>query len=166
MKRSIIFMTLLLNTACAVREANLQMFDNQRPTTPSERASILANIKASYFDPYSIRDAEISNAAPTMGIDGGTVFNICVAANAKNGYGAYAGRQTTLYYVTTNARVLNTNQDAFAELFCVNKRLKYEPFVGAAWAPIALAVTSPITGSFAKPIDICRCRSPRKFSQS
>jgi hypothetical protein len=84
-------MALLLNSACAVREANLRMFDHRRPTTPSERASILANIKASYFDPYSIRDAEISNAAPTMGIDGETVFNICIAANAKNRYGALRG---------------------------------------------------------------------------
>jgi hypothetical protein len=64
-----------------------------------------------------------------MGPDGGTLLNICV--NAKNRCGAYAGRQTARYYVTANARVLNTNQDAFAELFCVNRRLKYEPFVEA-----------------------------------
>ena len=129
MKRSMLLMILLLNSACAVREANLRMFDNQRPTIPSERAAILANIKASYFDPYSIRDAEISHAAPSMGIDGVTILNICVAANAKNRYGAYSGRQTTLYYLTTGARVLNTNQDAFAELFCINQRLRYEPYV-------------------------------------
>ena len=66
-----------------------------------------------------------------MMVNGEMTLNICVAANAKNRYGAYAGRQTTLYYLTTNGRVLNTNQDAFAELFCANQRLRCEPFVDA-----------------------------------
>ena len=131
MKWSILLLVLLLNSACAVREANLRMLDDQRPTTLSERTSILAHIKDNFLDPYSIRDAEISQAAPSMMLNGEMTLNICVAANAMNRYGAYAGKQTTLYYLTTSGRVLDTNKDAFAELFCASQRLRYEPFVEA-----------------------------------
>jgi hypothetical protein len=131
MKKSTLLLVLLLNSACAVREANLRTFDDQRSTTSLERASILAHIKSSFFDPYSIRDAEISHAAPSMMLNGEMTLNICIAANAKNRYGAYAGKQTTLYYLTTSGRVLDTNHDAFAELFCASQRLRYEPFVEA-----------------------------------
>ena len=46
-----------------------------------------------------------------MMLNGEMTLNICIAANAKNSYGAYAGKQTTL-----------------AELFCANPHLRYEPF--------------------------------------
>ena len=131
MKRLVILSILLLTSACAVREANLKMFDNQRPTTPAERATILADIKATFLDPYSIRDAAISNAAPSMGLDEEIALNICVAANAKNGYGAYAGRQKTLYYLTSTGRLFKTSQDTFAQIFCDDRRLRYQPFTEA-----------------------------------
>lgn len=129
MKWSILLLVLSLNSACGVREANLRTFDDQRRTTLSERTSILAHIKSSFLDPYTIRDAEISQAAPSMMLNGEMTLNICIAANAKNSYGAYAGKQTTLYYLTTSGRVLDTNKDAFAELFCASQRLRYEPFL-------------------------------------
>ena len=124
--RAIVLATLLLNTACAIREDNLRMFDDQRPVTPAERAAVVADITRTFLDPYSIQDAEISYAAPSMDL-----LNICVAANAKNGFGAYSGRQKTLYYLTPDGRVLRTNQDTFAQIFCDDRRLRYEPFVEA-----------------------------------
>ena len=63
MNWSTLLLVLLLNSACAVREANLRMLDDQRPTTSLERTSILAHIKGNFLDPYSIRDAEISRAS-------------------------------------------------------------------------------------------------------
>jgi hypothetical protein len=131
MKQLIALSVVMLTSGCAVREANLHIFDNQRPATAAERAAILTDIKSTYLDPYSIRDAAISNAAPSMGLDGEITLNICVAANAKNGYGAYAGRQKTLYYLTSTARLARTNQDTFAQIFCDDQRLHYEPFAEA-----------------------------------
>ena len=51
MKRSTLLLVLPLNSACAVREANVRMLDDQRPTTLSERTSILAHIKATSSTP-------------------------------------------------------------------------------------------------------------------
>jgi hypothetical protein len=107
------------------------MFDNQRPASVDERAAIAANIKTSFFDPYSIRDAQISSAVVSTGIDSSTTPMICVDANAKNRVGAYAGRQTTVYYFAPEGRigrVANSSNDVFVEAFCKDNRLRYTPF--------------------------------------
>jgi len=114
-------------TGCAVREANLRRFVDQRPPLPAERTAILREIKSTFFDPYSVRDAEISNASPTMTIDGQTVFNICLRANAKNQLGAYAGRQATHYYFTAASELVGTNTSS-AGLLCGASELRYLPF--------------------------------------
>lgn len=98
--RLIILAAALATSGCEIREANLRTFNDQRPTTAAERNAILTDVKKTFLDPYSIRDPEISYAAPSAMINGETVFNICVAANAKNSFGAYVGRKTTLFYVT------------------------------------------------------------------
>src|SRR4029078_733541 len=67
-KRIAILSVLVLTTSCAVREANLRTFDNQRPPTNIERSAILDDIRRTFLDPYSVRDAAISNAASSMAI--------------------------------------------------------------------------------------------------
>jgi hypothetical protein len=121
---------LTLLTGCAVREANLRRFVDQRPPLPSERAAILREIKSTFFDPYSVRDAEISNASPSMTIDGQTMFNICLRANAKNQLGAYAGRQVTQYYFTAASELVGSNTTS-AGLLCGSSELRYLPFTEA-----------------------------------
>src|SRR5450759_4653806 len=74
----------LLVSGCAIRETNLKRYDNQRPPTAVERATILNSIRNSFFDPYSIRDAEISNSAPTYLSETENYSNICVKTNSKN----------------------------------------------------------------------------------
>src|SRR5262245_53489501 len=123
MHRYTVICALLLTSACAVRETNLRTFDDQRPITPAERAAILADIKRTFLDPYSVRDAEISNAAPSMSLDQQVSFNVCLVANAKNGFGAYSGRQKTLYRLTSTGRVSSTSQDTFSDIFCDDRRL-------------------------------------------
>lgn len=122
---------LLLLAGCGVREANLKMFDNQRPASVDERAAIAANIKTSFFDPYSIRDAQISSAVVSTGIDSSTTPMICVDANAKNRMGAYTGKSATVYYFAGGgqiARSVNSSDDVFVNSFCHDNRLIYAPF--------------------------------------
>jgi hypothetical protein len=74
------------------------------------------------LDPYSIRDAEISNVV---------LFNaqarieaVCVKANAKNGYGGYSGRQATSVSLRDGIILGATTDD----VRCLDPRLGYHPF--------------------------------------
>lgn len=118
-------------SGCGVREANLMMFDNQRPASAAERSAIVAHIKNTYFDPYSIRDAEISSAVEGTGIDSSKAPMICVYENAKNRMGAYTGRTGTIYYFTADGKIgrsTSSSDSVFVEPFCKDSRLRYVAF--------------------------------------
>jgi hypothetical protein len=122
----------LLLAACAVREGNLKIFDSQRAASASERAAIVADIKGNYFDPYSIRDAQISSAVEGTGLDGSkSPPMICVDDNAKNRMGGYTGKSATVYYFNGAGQItrsVNSRDDMFVDSFCKDSRLQYTPF--------------------------------------
>jgi hypothetical protein len=66
------------------------------------RAAAAAKAKQSFIDPYSVRDATISQPLYASAIfDGVTPFPrkgwiVCIRANAKNRLGGYTGQQYTL----------------------------------------------------------------------
>ncbi len=66
------------------------------------RATVTAKAKQSFIDPYSVRDATISQPLYASAIfDGLTPFPrkawiVCIQANAKNRLGGYTGQQYTL----------------------------------------------------------------------
>ena len=62
------------------------------------RAAALGYARQSFFDPYSVRDASISQPfVIPYGLGGQSqAWVVCVRANAKNRMGAYAGMQETL----------------------------------------------------------------------
>ena len=62
------------------------------------RAAALGYARQSFFDPYSVRDASISQPfVIPYGLAGQSqAWVVCVRANAKNRFGAYAGVQETL----------------------------------------------------------------------
>jgi len=66
------------------------------PNNP--RAAALGYARQSFFDPYSVRDASISQPfVIPFGLSGQSqAWVVCVRANAKNRLGAYAGMQETL----------------------------------------------------------------------
>ena len=68
------------------------MHERDRPATSTEVASIVSGEGGFLLDPYSARDAEISNVV-TASTTFGPRPMVCVRANAKNAYGAYTGRQ-------------------------------------------------------------------------
>ncbi len=66
------------------------------PSNP--RAAALSYVRQTYFDPYSVRDASISQPfVLPYGLSGQSqAWVVCVRANAKNRLGGYAGLQETL----------------------------------------------------------------------
>jgi len=79
----------------------------------SYRETVATHVRESFFDPYSIRDAEISEPVFRTAIfDGVTpiprrAWIVCVRANAKNRMGAYSGRQFTAFVFDREAIALS-----------------------------------------------------------
>src|ERR1700761_5567679 len=63
------------------------------PPPANYRALIVAKLKTTLKDPYSVRDSQISQPTPMWAglLRGGTGTGVCVRLNAKNSYGAYTG---------------------------------------------------------------------------
>jgi hypothetical protein len=98
---------------------------------PANYAEIVkGGIKTVFFDPYSIRDAEISEPFP-----GGTAINysfesgegwvVCVRANAKNRLGAYVGLQETAFIIR-NGSIVHRVEPPIASMHCSGAH--YTPF--------------------------------------
>lgn len=87
------------------------------------RQQILARAKAEFFDPYSIRDAVISQPISGTSLSGAT-STICVRANAKNRMGAYTGLQTTAYIFRGGQITLSDQQ--YSGMICGSAT--YAPF--------------------------------------
>lgn len=73
------------------------------PYPANYKALVAGAIRSTFFDPYSVRDAVISK--PVEAKANQTGWMVCVAANAKNAYGAYTGRQVTVYVISYGAIV-------------------------------------------------------------
>lgn len=71
---------------------------------------ISKHIRETFYDPYSIRDAEI-----TFPREGHLFFKqgwiVCTKLNAKNRYGGYVGLTTTAYLIHNN-QVFNSMENA------------------------------------------------------
>lgn len=91
MRKSIVFAALAALTACqsvpppATATAHI----------PGDyRRAAAAAIRNYLKDPYSVRDAMISEPTMLSGLMiGGNKPGVCVTLNAKNGFGAYVGMQ-------------------------------------------------------------------------
>lgn len=70
------------------------------PATRADKAFVLAWAKQFFADPYSLRSTEISDRTE---VDGVPV--LCVAFNAKNAYGAYAGTYRKPFEITSTGLV-------------------------------------------------------------
>lgn len=95
--RNTVLGTVLLLTGCMTATPEEQT-KAVRNLPADYRAQIKAKIKTVLYDPYSIRDAEISGpTAIFSGLiegNGGQLPGVCIRFNAKNAYGAYVGIRT------------------------------------------------------------------------
>lgn len=71
------------------------------PPPENYRTIVVEAVKTTFFDPYSIKDAQI--AAPQWlgsgNLGEGNAWAVCVRANAKNRMGAYIGMQDTAFFI-------------------------------------------------------------------
>lgn len=90
------------------------------PASPSIKAQIVRDARDLLVDPYSIRDAAISDVATfTNGTQG-----VCVKANTKNKMGGYSGRQTMAITIRNGQLSGNTMNSPL----CTRPDVIYRPF--------------------------------------
>ncbi len=101
-------------------DAYAQAIANSVPPSKAIKRAIVAAACDILFDPYSVRDAEISNVADF----GNGTQGVCVKVNAKNRMGGYTGRQA--HAITMSGTILireYTNHP-----LCLRPDVKYRPF--------------------------------------
>ena len=123
MKRTICSVAVICGalTGCVTPEQAAMAYNSQQPATPHMKKEVVAYAKKTYFDPYSMRDVEISYA---MTPAGPAVSGVCLRANAKNRMGAYTGLTATSL-LFRNGTIASAWQGDPA---CNDPRLKYERF--------------------------------------
>ncbi|MBB3147737.1 hypothetical protein FHS21_004169 [Phyllobacterium trifolii] len=89
--RTLAVLSLLLIPVQAVGFATPALAEELRWPTDTERSQIVAAIRDTFPDPYSIRDAELSQM---LAFDQGGF--VCLYANSKNRFGGYSGRQYSI----------------------------------------------------------------------
>lgn len=123
LKRLIVVSVALALAGCQSSAELQQSIAQSTPPSAGLKASIIHDARDYLADPYSIRDAEISNIQrnPKTGIEW-----VCVKANAKNAMGGYTGRQTIEIDARGSTLVGNLpNSPA-----CSNPALRWQPFPG------------------------------------
>lgn len=118
----------LMLAACNQTSGSVQQVAASEPPPASYREQVIARVKKSFFDPYSVRDASISQPfVQNAAFDGVTPiphsgWMVCIRANAKNRMGAYTGLTET-GYMFKGGQIVSAD---FKGHFCADA--KYEPF--------------------------------------
>lgn len=96
------------------------------------RVMVADEVRKTFFDPYSIRDASISAPIPGTSMMG-AMHTVCVRANAKNRMGGYTGIRTTAVVIRSGA--VTVSDQSVADIACASAT--YEPFpeIDSAAAP-------------------------------
>lgn len=93
---------------------------NSVPPSRAVRAIIVEAARNLLFDPYSVRDAQISNVADF----GNGTQGVCVLANSKNRFGGYTGRQS--HAITMSGTILINDQ--INHPLCARPDIKWHAF--------------------------------------
>lgn len=98
-----------------------EVYGSQERPSAQVKAEVISYVKREFFDPYSIRDAEISGVVRLLD----TGFSaVCVRMNAKNRMGGYIGLTVTSFRLR-GGTVVGALADAPA---CKSAQLVFEPF--------------------------------------
>lgn len=120
MKKSLLVSSTIVAVALTGCMTIDQVTLSAKPASPQLRAQIVDAARDVLFDPYSVRDAEISYLADLPG----DTDAVCVKLNAKNRLGGYTGRQVHAVYVRSG-RPINTGSNPH---LCNNPNLKWTKF--------------------------------------
>jgi len=81
------------------------------PYPDNYKEVVAAHVKQNYFDPYSLRDVQISE--PTPGVFGMLQgYWVCFQCNAKNRMGGYIGMSRTGYLIDRDHVKFTLNNDS------------------------------------------------------
>ncbi len=133
-KKIELFATLVADFAflagCTTPEQKAAVYAGQEPPTADERAMVLRTLKAELHDPYSVRDARISDMLfPSRTLSGTkTSRSVCVSFNAKNRYGAYTGVSKMYLRYSAENHWLGPVIDDVSQSICGDSRLHYNAF--------------------------------------
>lgn len=115
---------------CVSSEQLASVYAAQRAPTSEERSALAATLRTTLFDPYSVRDAAISNVMSPKSVISWSpsAKAICVRMNGKNRFGAYIGLQHSLYKYSESGALLGIDDTPIARQQCSDPRLGYSPF--------------------------------------
>ncbi|WP_146140176.1 hypothetical protein [Alsobacter soli] len=111
-------------SGCVTAEQANQAYASARPATAQQKAGIISKVRNVFFDPYSIRDAELSYVM--YGNNGRGV--VCLHANSKNRMGGYVGRSYTAFLLDQSGAVISSDDGPGITRDCADARLRYMPF--------------------------------------
>jgi|GEM_PF-1299242 hypothetical protein len=125
-----VLLSLVLCAGCATAEDVANVYQRQRPPTAEERARVLADIRVVLFDPYSVRDAAISNMLFPKEVMAASpnAKAICLRLNARNRFGAYVGLEHQMLKYSAAGALLAIDDTEIAKAQCADTRLGYSPF--------------------------------------
>ena len=93
MKADVVFVIGILVTGCAAPPSQDNLEDiGPYPYAADFKPVVMAHIRKTFVDPYSIRSASVSQAVRGH-LEGQQGWLVCVEANAKNRVGGYVGLQ-------------------------------------------------------------------------
>ena len=100
-------------------------FDHQRAATASEKHIVIQTARNELYDPFSIRNAELSTVI-TLGEGGEMRRVVCARYDSKTRRGEYTGTETHLVAINSRNLVMSAVIVPPTELPC--DRLAYGPF--------------------------------------
>lgn len=118
--------------ACAGQDSPSATGSTPAALASNYRQIVAGHVRETFFDPYSIRDAEIGApkmaAGPSLNRDGGfyTPWVVCVRANAKNRMGAYTGKHVTAIGMSGTEVVNSWDEAHYSRMVC--EGVAYAPF--------------------------------------
>lgn len=108
---------------------------SETPAPTNYREAVVNEIKQSFFDPYSIRDAAISRPFYANGVyDGVSPFPrkgwvVCMRGNARNRMGGYTGLQNTVILFDGERVAMSlSGPDYRWQVVELCKNAEFEPF--------------------------------------
>lgn len=121
MRIALLAIITLYLSGCVSTETQLKIIHSQRTPSPAIKSAVIDYVRTTFFDPYSLRDAQISNVVtlPGTGLDA-----VCLRFNAKNSMGAYTGLKNHSLRLQGEA-VVSSLADAPG---CANDQMKYTSF--------------------------------------
>ena len=112
-------LTLAVLAGCASLD---QPNESLGPFPDDYKTTVREHVLRSFFDPYSIRDASISEPVwSRKGEPNGWL--VCLEANAKNRMGGYTGLSRTAYYVRIGGHLVGSETGDYGNYICTGRTL-------------------------------------------